>query len=780
MRWSPMTRDAAKFEPVGELQAGLALDEERQGLSAVELRHLVEAEIAVEGRQHRGRNQAADDALAVIRLETVDAAIVIGQAAPDRQEKAGGDVQRQLREFGEGGDLVAPRGGDGGGVGVFPRRLLEHVRGQSVLIHRTQQAHAAFDRAVVEHEARRGDQDGAASGARIAHRPRAAHAESIVKRQGAVALLAQDGEDLRLGSGLVGVDRAAGSDGQRFRRDRLKALVVDSGRDRAFDARLEELLEDLEDRVLQGDRQRQDAVEEGGDGRQLVPEPALIRQREAGRILKLVQAAGRDLAGEQQHVELAQRIAGVMRFQIVVGAEQALPAGLALALGDGAERVEAARDRRQETLLALDVGGDGTEQRRLRLVGAVRAAEPLDGGVGAPAGFEHVMDAKPLIPDAEIRMVGAAGAAGVGEHQDALVVILEGLRLGEVGRSGAVLHGQAVDAVAAELAQDAARAAGDFGDLVGAEAVQDLVEGGRDGRQRGEMLHERVAPFDGLAAHDRIAVAEDRARGEIALFVGIFLEQLHREGVHEVVEHVFARRDVDLDVVPVLGRDVGQAAFHQRLAGRDDLDDGGMAVFEILVDGPDQRRRLHRRDEVREEALLGGFKGGTRRGLGLRVQRSRRAGDAGRLHRSVEMVMDDAESAGIGVVDGDLLVGELMLDELVLDAFIGQRAGGIEAERLQVAGQDFHGGDPAGLDRLDEFGAGGEGEILAAPQAEALRVSQVLDLGRAGGGDVDDAGLGQSVLQPQACAALLRGGDGAAVRTCRRRRWPWRAPRRRR
>src|SRR6202035_4741543 len=90
-------------------------------------------------------------------------------------------------------------------------------------------------------------------------------------------------------------------------------------------------------------------------------------------------------------------------------------------------------------------------------VGAVRAAEPLNGGVGAPAGFEHVMDAQPLIPDAEIRMVGAAGAAGVGEHQDALVVILEGLRLGEVGRSGAVLHGQAVDAGAAGTGGSEAR-----------------------------------------------------------------------------------------------------------------------------------------------------------------------------------------------------------------------------------------------------------------------------------------------------------------------------------
>ena len=278
---------AAKLEPVGELQAGLALDEERQGLSAVELRNLVEAEIAVEGRQDRGRNQAADDALAFIRLQTVDAAIVIGQAAPDRQEKAGGDVQRRLREFREGGDLGLPGGGQGGDIGVFPRRLLEHVRGQSVLIHRTQQAHAAFDRAVVEHQARRGDQDGAAFRTGVAHRARAAHVEGVGKRPGAVAILAQDGEYLRLGPGLVGVDRAAGSDRHRFRRDRLKALVVDAGRDRAFDARLEELLEDLEDRVLQGDRQRQDAVEEGGDGRQLVPEPALVRQREAGRILKL-------------------------------------------------------------------------------------------------------------------------------------------------------------------------------------------------------------------------------------------------------------------------------------------------------------------------------------------------------------------------------------------------------------------------------------------------------------------------------------------------------------
>ena len=85
--------------------------------------------------------------------------------------------------------------------------------------------------------------------------------------------------------------------------------------------------------------------------------------------------------------ELAQRIAGIGAFQIVLGAEQALAAGLALAAGDGAQRVEAPRDRGEEALLGLHIGCNRAEQRRLRLVGSVRAAEALNGGVGFPAGF---------------------------------------------------------------------------------------------------------------------------------------------------------------------------------------------------------------------------------------------------------------------------------------------------------------------------------------------------------------------------------------------------------
>ena len=125
--------------------------------------------------------------------------------------------------------------------------------------------------------------------------------------------------------------------------------------------------------------------------------------------------------------------------------------------------------------------------------------------------------------------------------------------------------------------------------------------------------------------------------------------------------------------------------------------------------------------------------------------------------------MDDAERAGIGVVDADLLVGELVLDQLIFDAFIAERARGIEAERLEVAGQHLHRRDAAGLDRLDELRARGEGEILAAPEAEALGIGEIVDGGGAGRRDIDDARVRQRVLKPKPGAALLRGGLVAAL-----------------
>jgi len=65
-----------------------------------------------------------------------------------------------------------------------------------------------------------------------------------------------------------------------------------------------------------------------------------------------------------------------------------LAAGLALAARDGAQRVEAAGDGREEALLGLHVRAIGRKSGGCAWL--VRfVAEALDRGVGLPAGFER-------------------------------------------------------------------------------------------------------------------------------------------------------------------------------------------------------------------------------------------------------------------------------------------------------------------------------------------------------------------------------------------------------
>ena len=195
-----------------------------------------------------------------------------------------------------------------------------------------------------------------------------------------------------------------------------------------------------------------------------------------------------------------------MAFQIVLGAEQALTAGLALAPRDRAQSVETPGDGGEEALLGLHVGRDRAEERGLRLVGAIGPAETLNGRVGLPTRLQQIVDAQPTVSGGHFGVVAAAGPARVGEDEDSLHVVHEGGGFGKIGRSGATLDDEPV-----AFAHDTTRTAGDLGDDVRAEALDDLVECARNRRQRCEMLNQAVAASDGFAALDGLAVAIDRA-----------------------------------------------------------------------------------------------------------------------------------------------------------------------------------------------------------------------------------------------------------------------------
>ena len=252
---------------------------------------------------------------------------------------------RQRREFRLPGlDKLRP-------VRLTPLGFGQIGNGNRGMLHRAHQANAALDRAVVQHQARRRHLYGGPPGLAVHQQPRTGLAIRQVQRLGQrewlVALAPQDGEHLRLGAALrMRVDRFAAGDGQAFGRHRLDAEIIGAGRDRALDAGAQKVLEHLEQGVLQRDGQRQQPVEEGRDRRQVLAQRAvLVGQPQPGRGFEGLQRAAFHLAAVDQHIELAQRRAAMDGFQIVVGAEQPLAAGLALPLGDRPKGIEPAGDR---------------------------------------------------------------------------------------------------------------------------------------------------------------------------------------------------------------------------------------------------------------------------------------------------------------------------------------------------------------------------------------------------------------------------------------------------
>jgi hypothetical protein len=146
--------------------------------------------------------------------------------------------------------------------------------------------------------------------------------ERLGQGEGLVAVLAQDAAAAGLGaSSCMVMHDAALDDPEALGGQGLDADVVGAGGDRGFDARVEQLLEGDEEQVLHRDPERQDAVQEPRDRRQLFPERAvLVDEIEAGSVLQRGQRAAVDFPGVKQLVELPQCRLGVRAFEIVVNA----------------------------------------------------------------------------------------------------------------------------------------------------------------------------------------------------------------------------------------------------------------------------------------------------------------------------------------------------------------------------------------------------------------------------------------------------------------------------
>ncbi len=171
----------------------------------------------------------------------------------------------------------------------------------------------------------------------------------------------------------------------------------------------------------------------------------------------------------------------------------------------------------------------------------------------------------------------------------------------------------------------------------------------------------------------------------------------------------------------------------------------------------DHRRQLHAEEKLAEEALLRRFEARARRGLGTAVEGRifEPVDHRGQFERTLHVAVNDAPGVGIGIVDRDLLARQLVAQDLIFDAGEAERPRGVEAERLQVAGHQLHRRDAALADARNELLTVAKGRFRA-PEPEPHGISEVVDVGRARGRGIEDAGAGQVVLEQHAGNALLR------------------------
>ena len=242
--------DAAQHKTARERKAA-ALGERRPGFIGRERRVA-----GGEGVNELRRNEAADHALAVIRLEAVDARVVLGQLLPDGEQQAGHEMEPALREFRHGLQLARPQLGERRSVGLAPLRVGE--RGIRRWLGRSMGRTRRTRRSMVPSSSVRlgaGSCTAARCGLAVGEENAAVRPGELQRfreRERLVAVLARDLVEpgLRAGRAAWRSVRRVG-DHEAFGADGLKAHLVGAGRDGAFDLRFEQFLERGEDRVLQ-------------------------------------------------------------------------------------------------------------------------------------------------------------------------------------------------------------------------------------------------------------------------------------------------------------------------------------------------------------------------------------------------------------------------------------------------------------------------------------------------------------------------------------------------
>jgi len=193
----------------------------------------------------------------------------------------------------------------------------------------------------------------------------------------------------------------------------------------------------------------------------------------------------------------------------------------------------------------MHIGGADPKEGRADLGRAMRAPEPLDGRIRAPAGLQKIMPAPFLVLGCLRRVIGAARAARVRKDQDILLTVHEGLGLGGIA-TGAALFDEEMAILGLEGPDRSPR---DLGDGLVAKGPEDLIQRRGDRGQRHQLHHGRITQGERLARDDqRASLIAERLGHHIAVDLHELL-RMDREGLFEVAQNIVARRQGPLDEI---------------------------------------------------------------------------------------------------------------------------------------------------------------------------------------------------------------------------------------
>ncbi len=448
---------------------------------------------------------------------------------------------------------------------------------------------------------------------------------------------------------------------------------------------------------------------------------------------------------EQVGIKGVGRLYALIGFEVVLGENGTAAGSVPLPFCQSAERFQPSRDRGGEPPLAARVGRKDDEFGSDPLIASVPSAESLDLIVGRPGEFERDLQPSSLILSRQIGVEREAGPARFRHHQNVFLAVLELVHFVLVD----VVHPDAFGRSRCRfprsgrrIAADGFPAARNFRYLIAPVGADNLIErtfGQREGVF--DVFDERVTPCDGFGIFDPVAfcVLDVSQAGLAALGIRILFHQVDRKDSPDNVDEDFAGGEIE--VVVVVGK-ILELPLALRLSGSDQGNDDGPRIFRIvqgIVDHPEQRGRLHGRQQRPEEPLvLAPYAVADLTPLSFA---------AAVLAHLIERLPQNPLPRLGGAVVNRLLFRRQFVN-LLLERYPFVRDGPREVAPggLEFARDQFHGGDAAPADLGHELLESGRKLRAAPPESETRHIAEVADFGGGGGRDVNHARLRQFLL----------------------------------